>query len=195
MNEFVIKKLTKYFMTESMDSYEAEILEYGIATTVLNLPKSLLLIAIAMILGLTKPLMLIFLFYGMIRNFSRGIHAKTALGCFLVGTANYIGMAYLAKVITVPQKLYHAVYAYCFYVYYKYAPSGTEVNPVYPDQVMLLKKWSLIIILSYYIIGLKQQRGMIRNVGMLSVLSQSISILPVTYMISKQRGGIIHEEE
>jgi len=194
MNDFVIKKLTELLVTDAMDDYEAEILEYGIATTVLNLPKTILVLIIAKKLGLAKPLLLIFLLYGLIRNFSRGIHAKTPLACFLAGTVNFLGMAYLSSVIVVPQKIYHAVYAYCFYVYYKYAPSGTEVNPMYKDQIKPMKIQSLITVLIYYIIGLKRQ-GMTRNAGLLSVLSQSISILPITYKITKQKGGIIHEEE
>ena len=194
MNEFIIKKLTELLMTDSMDDYEAEILEYGIATMVLNLPKSVFLVIIAKKLGLMKPLLLVFLFYGIIRGFSRGVHAKTPLGCFIVGMANYLGITYFSRTITVPQKAYHAIYAYCAYVFYRYAPSGTEKNPMYKDQIKPLKIRSLLTVIAYYIIGLKKH-GLIRNVMMLAVLSQSFSILPITYVLTKQKGGIVHEEE
>ena len=193
MTDYFVKKLTALLKTDSMSDYEKEILEYGIWATFLNLPKTILVIYAAKKLKLLKPLMLIFLFYGMIRNYSRGIHAKTPWACFVAGTINYLGMAYLSTVLRVPQKVYHAIFAFCFVVYYRYAPSGTEVNTVYKDQIKPMKIRSLLTVLVYYFVGLKN--GLIRNVVMLSLLSQSISILPMTYKIAKQRGGVIYEED
>jgi accessory gene regulator protein AgrB len=102
-------------------------------------------------------------------------------------------MAYLSKIITIPQKIYNAVFAYCFFVYLKYAPSGTEVNPVYKDQIKPLKIKSMLIVVFYYFIGLKN--GLLRNIIALSLLSQSIFIIPLTYKLAGQKGGVVHEDE
>ena len=193
MTDFLIRKLSELLKTDALDDYENEILEYGITAVFLNLPKTILLIFIAKKLNLLKPLLTIFAFYGIIRSYSRGIHAKTPMACFLVGTANYLSMAYLSKIIAVPQKLYNAVFAACFFVYWRYAPSGTSVNPVYKDQIKPMKVRSLLLVVAYYLIGLKG--GLIRNVAMLSTLSQSISILPLTYKLANQQGGVVHEDE
>ena len=193
MTEYLTKKLTEILKTDLMDEYEVEILEYGITTTFLNLPKTILLIFIAKKLNLLKPVLLLLFFYGIIRKYSRGIHAKTPLGCLLVGTANYLSMAYLSKIITVPQCIYNAVFVYCLCIFSKYSPSGTEVNPVYKDQIMPMKVRSILTAIIYYIIGLKD--GIIRNILMLSLVSQSISILPLTYKLANQKGGMVHDEE
>lgn len=193
MTDFVIKKLSQLLKSDKLDDYENEILEYGITTVCLNLPKTILLIFIAKKLNLLKPLLLIFIFYGAVRNYSRGIHARTPLVCFLVGTAQYLSMAYLSKVLTIPLKVYNAVYAYCFYIYWRYAPSGTEVNPVYKDQIRPLKKRALLIVVASYLIGLKG--GIIRNITMLSMLAQSFYIIPLTYKLANQKGGLVHEDE
>ena len=157
------------------------------------MPKTVLLMFIAKKIGLLKPLLIIFVFYGMIRNFSRGIHAKTPLGCWVVGTVNYLAMAYLSVVITVPKKVYDALYICCFCVYLKYAPSGTEVNPVYKDQVVTMKIISLLLVVVYYFIG-TIKTGLLRNIALLSLISQAIHIIPLTYKISNQKGGVIYEE-
>ena len=193
MSDFFIDKLTAWLKTDEFDDYDTEILRYGITATFLNLPKTILLIFICKKIKLLKPLLLLFVFYGTIRGYSRGIHAKTPLGCFIAGTLNYLGMAYLSKVITIPQKIYNAIFAYCFCVYLKYAPSGTEVNPVYKDQIKPLKIKSLFIILLYFFIGLK--KGLVRNIVALSVLSQSIFIIPLTYKLANQKGGVVHEDD
>ena len=193
MIDFFINKLTELLKSDELDDYDTEILRYGITATFLNLPKTILLIYICKKIGWLKPLMLIFVFFGTIRGISRGIHAKTPLGCFIAGTANYLGMAYLSKIITIPQKIYNAIFAYCFCVYLKYAPSGTEVNPVYKDQIKPLKIKSLLVVVFYYFIGLKH--GIVRNIVTLSLLSQSVFIIPLTYKLAKQKGGIVHEDE
>ena len=193
MTDQIATKLTALLKTDDMDDYTVELLEYGITTMCLNLPKTLLVIFICKKLKLLKPLFLIFLFYGSIRTNSRGIHAKTPLACFLVGTANFLGMAYLSTVITIPQKIYNALFAYFICVYLKYAPSGTEVNPVYKDQIKPLKMKSVLLVIIYYFIGLK--KGLVRNVAVLSLLSQSASILPITYKLANQKGGVVHDDE
>ena len=193
MTAKIATKLTALLKTDDMDDYTVELLEYGILTMCLNLPKTILVIFICKKLKLLKPLLVIFLFYGAIRNNSRGIHARTPLTCFLVGTANFLSMAYLSTVITIPNKIYNAFFAYFLCVYLKYAPSGTEVNPVYKDQVKPLKTKSVLLVIIYYFIGLKN--GLVRNIAVLSLFSQSISILPVTYKLAKQKGGLVHDDD
>jgi len=193
MTDHIVTKLTTLLKTDDLDDYTVELLEYGISAMCLNLPKTILVIFICKKLKLLKPLLLIFLFYGGIRNYSRGIHAKTPLACFLVGTANFLSMAYLSKVITIPKKIYNVIFTYFLCVYLKYAPSGTEINPVYKDQIKPLKTKSILLVIIYYFIGLK--KGIIRNIAVLSLLSQSISIVPITYKLAKQKGGVVHEDE
>ncbi|MCL2873417.1 MAG: accessory gene regulator B family protein [Defluviitaleaceae bacterium] len=193
MTDHIIEKLTSLLKTDELDEYETEILKYGITTVALNLPKTILLFIIAKQIKLLKPLTFFFMFYSVIRTFSRGIHAKTPLACFLIGTTSHLGLAYLSKIIKVSRNIYNLVFAYCFYVYYKYSPSGTEVNPMYKDQIIPLKVRSLLVLVVYYFIGLKD--GLIRNVAMLSVLSQSFYILPITYKLACQQGGVVHEDE
>jgi len=193
MTDFLTDKLTSLLRTGELDEYDVEILRYGINTVLLNLPKTILLVFICKKLGLFKPLMLLFAFYGSIRTYSRGIHAKTPLGCFITGTLNFLTMAYLSKVIAIPQKIYNVIFAYCFCVFLKYSPSGTEINPVYSDQIKPLKIKSVSIVVLYYFIGLK--KGLMRNIVALSLLSQSIFIIPLTYKIAHQKGGFIHEDD
>jgi len=193
LTDYLIKKFTALLITDELDEYEAELLEYGITITFLNVPKVIAVLYIGKKLNLLKPLLPVMLFYGTIRHFSRGIHTKTPWGCFIVWTINYLGMAYVSTIIRLPVKVYNAIFSYCFCVYAKYAPSGTEVNPVYKDQIKPLKAKSLLIVMLYYFIGIKN--GLLRNIAALSLLSQSISIIPLTYELSNQRGGMVHEEE
>ncbi|MCL2577789.1 MAG: accessory gene regulator B family protein [Defluviitaleaceae bacterium] len=193
MTDHIVSRLTASLKTDDLDDYTVELLEYGISAMCLNLPKTILVIFICKKLKLLKPLLLIFLFYGAIRNYSHGIHSKTPLACFLIGTANFLSMAYLSTVMTIPKKIYNAIFAYFFCVYLKYAPSGTEVNPMYKDQIKPLKIKSVLLVIIYYFIGLK--KGLVRNIAVLSLLSQSISIIPITYKLANQKGGVVHEDE
>ena len=191
--QFMIEKLTSLLKNEALDDYDVEILKYGITTVVLNLPKTILIILLGKKLRLLKPLLLFFVFYGIIRNFSRGIHAKTPFVCLVLSTALYLSTAYLSKVIVIPKKLYNFIFTYCLCVYLKYAPSGTEVNPVYKDQIMPLKIRAMLTIIIYYIIGLKNE--LLRNIVALSLLSQSIFIIPLTFKLANQKGGVVHDED
>jgi len=193
MTDYFIKKLTALF-AEGLDEDDRAIVEYGITATVLNLPKTIFVILVGKKIGLLKPVLLMFLFISFIRNYSRGIHARTPFACFAVGTGIYLGAAYMSKVLTIPKRIYNAIFAYCFLVYAKYSPSGTEVNPVYRDQIKPLKIRSLLCITIYYVIG-TFTAGVVRNIAALSAVVQTISILPITYKLAGQKGGVVHEEE
>jgi len=90
-------------------------------------------------------------------------------------------------------KIYNVIFTYFLCVYLKYAPSGTEVNPVYKDQIKPLKAKSVLLVIIYYFIGLK--KGLVRNVAVLSLFSQSVRILLITYKLANQKGGVVHEDD
>lgn len=193
MTDWFIEKLTYLFRKGLIEQEQTEenliALNYGISVIFLNLPKTITLLFIAKKLKIIKPVMLAMSFYGLIRNFSLGIHAKTSIRCFVVGMMNYLGIAYISHAISIPKKLYNLLYAYCFCIYMLYAPAGTDLNPIDKNQYKPFKLISLVIIFVYYWIG-RISSKLIRNIATLAVISQSFSIIPLIYKLQKR--GDIH---
>lgn len=194
MNDYLIEKFTVYFSKglEDPSQDNIDVLRDGITVLVLNVPKTILLILIAMFLNQLKTVLVIMLFYCIIRNFSKGMHAKTALGCFSLGMITYLGITFINPWLVIPALLYHILFIICFILYAIYAPSATEERPVGRIQHRNLKIATLITIIIYWLIG-TVYRDRFGNIVLLSVIAQLIWILPITYKISKQKGGVIYD--
>lgn len=168
-------------------------MQYYIAGFIINLPKLALLFLAAYKLHIFKNVLLLILIYGVLRHFSKGIHAKTSVGCFIMSMANYLGIAYVSTVLRIPDLTYSMVFVICLCIYALYAPSGTEKNPVGPMQYKWYKVISFLIVLLYFIISY-YVNYVLRNMLLLAVVSQAVCIVPITYTLSKQKGGIIYGE-
>lgn len=194
INDYVIEKLTLFFSKglEDPSQDNIDILKDGITVLVLNIPKTILLILIAILLNQLQTVLVIMFFYGIIRNFSKGMHAKSALGCFALGMITYLGITFISPLLVIPSSLYNTLFMICFILYVRYAPSATAERPVGKKQHRNLKIASLLTIVIYWLIGTVYM-DCLGNLVLLSVIAQLIWILPITYKISNQKGGVIYE--
>lgn len=197
MNDYIIDKLTRYFIKglEDPSNDNIDILRDGITVFVLNVPKTIALVFTAIFFNKLQTLIIVMLFYGIIRSFSKGIHAKTSWGCFIMGMLNYWGIALISPLFELSKISYNITFLICFILYAIYAPTVLDARPVGKTQHRNLKSASLITLAAYCLIGNTYQQTL-GNIILLSVISQLICILPLTYKLTKQkRGGIYYPEE
>ena len=117
-----------------VDDERAEIIMYGLQNIIGELPKGVIILLIAYILGIFKLTLISILIVAPYRCFSGGVHMKTHIGCIIYTLLLYSGSALLWKyvVLTGVTKYVIAsvVWIFCMIMIKLYAPADTENVPI-----------------------------------------------------------------
>jgi len=195
--EKICNKLTKRIQNKmpEVDDERAEVINYGLQLVFGEIPKTLLILLIAYILGVLKFSLLALLFTMPYKSFSGGVHLKTHIGCIVGTSLLYIGNAFLSKSIIIePFYLKYIVIAlvwiFSMFMIKLYAPADTEAVPILRKKDRDLKrKLSYITMTLTLFIALFIKSSTISNLLIFGTLLQTISITKFIYKITNNRYG------
>ena len=92
-----VKKKYPYYTEEKLEE-----IEYGLDAIYLNIPKTIIIFGLAIILGIFKDMILLLTFYGILRTFAFGMHASKSWHCLVISTVMFIGGGLVCKYISIP---------------------------------------------------------------------------------------------
>ena len=138
---------------QEIDDERAEIINYGLQLLVGEIPKMLITIGIAYLLGILKLTVIMVILILPFRAFSGGFHLHTHIGCILSTTLFYCGIAKISNYIYL-HSLEKVIFVLCVWIFgiiiiSLYAPADTENVPILRKKERKQKK-----ILSYIIFTL-----------------------------------------
>lgn len=160
-----------------------EILLWGvdiICTTIFN---TIIALIISLILGIWKEFLLFFMAFSILRIFGCGVHLGKGWQCALFGTLTFVGGAYLSKISVISWWVCLIIFVGVFIICYLYAPAGTKYRPIGKSRKNKNKFILLLCLGVSYSIAITTGLGMIRNIVVFSSIAQSISVMPITYLI------------
>lgn len=177
-----------------IDDERAEIINYGMHLLVGEIPKTFVFIAIAAILGVLKEFFITMLVIFPYRAVSGGFHLKTHMGCIIVTTMYYCGIAYASqfqlfnneiKLILIP-----LIWIFGMIMCKLYAPADTENVPILRKKDRKIKKiLSYIILTITLVIGIIINNYVVSNIIILGMLVQSITITRLAYKLTNNKYG------
>lgn len=189
---FLTNKIRKEM--PDIDDERAEVIDYGLHIIIGELPKTLITLVVAYLLGVFKLTLLTVLLLLPYRAFSGGFHLKTHIGCFLGTTLYYCGLAKISNYIFLynPMKLIFilSVWIFGMIIIKLYAPADTENVPILRKserrQKRILSYISLTVGLFAAIII---NNNVISNILILGNLCQTFMITPIAYKLTKNKYG------
>lgn len=187
-----IAERTVSFLAEYMENADEttyEKLKYGVALIYMNVYKTALLIAAAVMLGIWREVLIFAFSYCLMRTFAHGVHLNSGLWCTAWGLVNYIGSAYLVQVLTFDAPWTYCVFAVMLAVYAIYAPSATKKRPLGRKERKKLKAGALLALGVLFALTVFFKTGDTSDLLIMGIIAESINILPVTYRIFRQNGG------
>ena len=197
MIEKLCDKLTKKIQNKmpEIDEERAEVINYGLQLVLGEIPKTLLILIIAYMLGVLKLTILSLLFIMPYKTFSGGVHLKTHIGCIIATSLFYIGNAILSKYIII-QPIYIkyililAIWIFSMIMIKLYAPADTEAVPILRKKDRDLKRnLSYITMTLTLIIAVVINNSIISNLLIFGTLLQTISITRFIYKITNNKYG------
>ena len=177
-----------------VDDERAEIINYGLQLLIGEIPKTVIIIGIAWILGVLDLTILALILMLPYRTASGGVHLKTHIGCIIATSVFYIGNAVLSKYIVLEKIVQYiitgAIWLFSMIMIKLYAPADTEAVPILRKKERKIKKVLSYITMSLsLIIALLINNTIISNILIFGTLFQTLTITRFMYKITGNKYG------
>ena len=197
MNDKFCTYLTNKIRKEmpEVDDERAEVINYGIQLIMGEIPKIILLFAIAFILKIGW--LTIFAFFAILpyKKYSGGFHLKTHLGCIIGTCLFYFLTVYISKYIVFEQvyikySIILTVWIFSLIMVKLYAPADTENLPILSQKERKYKKiMSYITLTITLLVATIISNNVLSNILIIGTFLQTISITKLAYKLSKNKYG------
>lgn len=188
MKKRVLNKIRKNLIKQYSDynSDKIDVIMYGIEALYITLEKSIVIFSLSFILGIFKKLILLLIFFNIIRMFAFGMHAPTGFICLIMSSVIFLVGAYLLGVLTIPKNIIPCIYMVFIIIEFLFAPADTVKRPIVNKKKRkIFKLLSILVTTTYFIISIIISNKIIINAMLLSIIIECILILPLTYKIFK----------
>lgn len=166
------------------DEDKIEIINYGLESLYLTFSKIIFIFFLALILKIFKNMILLLIFYNIIRFTAFGMHAKKSWHCLLISSTMFIGGVYICEYLYLPLIAKVILSIICILLMAKYAPADTEKRPL-----INMKKRRVYKILSIISSGIFAilivifNENIISNYLLFGMIWATLMILPISYKI------------
>lgn len=189
---YLTKKIRKEM--PEVDDERAEVIMYGLQNIIGELPKGIIILIIAYILGIFKLTVISILIIAPYRCVSGGVHMKTHIGCIIYTLLLYSGSSLLGKYIVltgnVKIMLAIAIWIFCMIMIKLYAPSDTENLPILRKKERKQKQiLSYIIITSEILIAIFIKNTTISGIIIFGDFIQTLTITRIAYRVTHNKYG------
>ncbi len=189
---YLTKKIRKEM--PEVDDERAEVIMYGLQNIIGELPKGIIILIIAYILGIFKLTVISILIIAPYRSVSGGVHMKTHIGCIIYTLLLYSGSSLLGKYIVLTGNvkivLAIAVWIFCMIMIKLYAPADTENLPILRKKERKQKQiLSYIIITSEILIAIFIKNTTISGIIIFGDFIQTLTITRIAYKVTHNKYG------
>ena len=189
---YLTKKIRKEM--PEVDDERAEVIMYGLQNIIGELPKGIIILIIAYILGIFKLTVISILIIAPYRCVSGGVHMKTHIGCIIYTLLLYSGSSLLGKYIVltgnVKIMLAIAIWIFCMIMIKLYAPADTENLPILRKKERKQKQiLSYIIITSEILIAMFIKNTTISGIIIFGDCIQTLTITRIAYRVTHNKYG------
>lgn len=180
MIDKISKKILSVLSTNNDSEERKEILLFGITRIVEDIPKTIGIILIGIVLNILKEMVVVTIVLMFYKTFVGGVHAKTNLGCFIYSAAFYLVIIYSAKYLVFVENYkiltYILIYIFAMYCILVYAPADVpEIPKVNVGLRKTLKIKSIVMLNLIYIVSLL----FIKNISYQTIIIYSVFYISI----------------
>lgn len=159
-----------------------EEIRYGLASIYITISKTIIIFAIALILGILKELIIFTVIYNLIRATSFGLHATKSWICLVSSTMAFIGSTYISTIVTIPILLKIILGIIGILLIFKNSPADTAKKPIVsPKRRLIYKILSTVTATIFVILAITIPDNFLSNSFILALLIQCFMISKLVY--------------
>lgn len=157
---------------------------YGVEGIYLTITKSIVIFALAFLLGIAKELLFLLIAFNIIRLFAFGMHADKSLTCLIFSSFLFLGGAFLCKYLIISKLIIYIMYLLILILISIFAPADTVKRPLIKKEKRIKWKFSSIVtVIIYFILTIFIKNNLLINCFLFGLLTECILINPITYKI------------
>ena len=167
----------------SIDDIKLDEIRYGLEGIYLTITKTIFIFTICYLLNIFKDMILLLLFFNILRTTGFGLHAKKSWMCWLSSTIMFVILPLLAKNIIIQYNLKLFLGIFSIILIFLYAPADTEKRPLINKKKRIIWKVVTTINCTILVIFSLITKEIISNLIIFGIYSEIILISPLTYKI------------
>lgn len=169
-----------------LNNSKLEEIRYGLEAIYLTISKLIVILISSWLLGIIKEVIIFTILYNFIRLFAFGIHASKSYICLIYSLIIFLFLPFISTLINLNKYCVIAAGLFCILMMMIYAPADTYKRPLVNNKKRFIYKiLSVLVSVLYLIIALIINNPFITNCLILSILIETIMILPITYRLFK----------
>ena len=177
-----IKLITAY--NEKYSKNDIEKMKYGLEGLYLTFTKLVIIFLIAALLGYLKEILIMLIFFNIIRYPAFGAHANKSSTCLILSIILILGLTYITINIEFNTITKALIGLLCFMAFLLFAPADTEKRPLTNKRKRRIRKIaSCIVALIYILLILFINNTIISNLILTALIIESLMINPIMYKI------------
>lgn len=184
------KKFLKYSLQTikkyhpEYDDIKMDEMRYGLEGFYLTITKTIVIFIIAILLHTFWEMILMLIFFNILRKSGFGLHASKSWICLTSSTALFILLPVLSQHIVIPIYIKLILGIIAIILVYRYAPADTVKHPlIYADRRKKYKYITTINCIILVIVLLFVKNETLSNLILFGVYNEIVLILPITYKI------------
>ena len=162
-------------------------LRYGLEGIYLTITKLIIILLLSLILGIFKEVILVIIFFNILRFFGFGFHAEKSSQCLIMSIINFVLIPFL--LLTIPDILIVnlVVSVFCIINFILFAPADTVKRPLHSKRKRITRKVLTVgVAIIYMILIIILNNHGLRSILLSSLIIQTIMVNPLTYLLAKQ---------
>ena len=159
-------------------------LRYGLEGFYLSISKMIIIIALSLILGIFKEMLIMLVIFNILRTTGFGLHATKSWICLLSSSTIFLIFPMLAKIVEIPQTIKIILAIISIICIYLYAPADTKKRPLIKKKKREIYKFiTTISCIGLNIIALSIKNNILSNLIIFGIYTEVFMILPITYRV------------
>ena len=179
-----INFLSKY---NSYSEHDIKKLKYGLEGIYLTITKLVIVLLLSIILDIFKEVILVLIFFNIIRYFGFGFHAEKSSECLFLSIINFVIIPFIFIRIDFQLCMSLIISSFCIINYILFAPADTIKRPLKNKKKRLIRKLlTILTALVYVLIIVISRNSYITNILLSALIVQVIMVCPITYKLFRQ---------
>ena len=170
---------------KELDHYNEVKIKYGLEVMYSFVTKTIAIVLMSFFCGFLIENIYIFLFYGILRTFAHGVHAKSNKHCWISTLLTYFITGMFCKYIKISKRVMYSVCIISTLLISLYAPSDTVYRPIRKKEKRIKLKIKAILSCILFLCAVLFTKFKYKNSIFTSFILCVISINPITYKVLK----------
>lgn len=188
MKKFLLKHIIQFIKNNNSNITEMQLeeVEYGLESIYLTITKMIIIFSLAAGLHILKEVIILTIFYNIIRCTAFGLHATKSIYCLITSLIMFIGGVYICNYINFTFTTKAIICLICLICIFKYAPADTHKRPIINAKKR--KRYKIISFISgsiFTILILVYNTNILSNYLLVGMIYSVIMIHPLVYKIFK----------